>query len=334
MGKIKTPSSAPRAVTHRRDEIDLHAKWRTVIDEAVRVDDAGEPRRALVMLAPLLAATVEQAPSPHLAAKAQYAAGQCALSLADYAASDRHSESALAIACAARDSGTEAMVLSLRAQIRYHQGNYNECLALARRAAEVSSAHGYESLAAEAYIPQIMAYAGRGAFECGRECVAKGIAHAERGDSALMRAQLYNAAGLHHYYEGLARVLTPEMNRQVALLDAESIAPARGDFELAEARLRKAINIVDALGELRFSDAMRANLYRVLVLIGKAEEAIPFLKKHIRNTQRRALVSDEISARHAYAWALRSLGHHEESLAQVDAALALSRRAGRVNRLV
>jgi AraC-like DNA-binding protein len=305
-----------------------------VIDDAIRLDDAGEPRRALERSQPLLQNVALQATRPAAAGRALYAAGQCEVSLGNYLQCDRYAMSALKFARHASDVALEAGVLTMQAQARYHQGDYADCLLLAEQSRTLAESAGLKSRAAEACIPALMAHVGRAQFEHGARIAADGVALAEVGGDALIRAQLLNASGLFHYYRGLSRILPVGIAVQVTLIDEADALPARDDFARANADLNSAIAITAEIGATRFRDAMRANQQRILVLCGQAEGVTPFLKTHIRNTHRRGLLSDEISARNTYAWALRLRGHYAESLAEVDAALQLSCNAGCANRLV
>jgi transcriptional regulator GlxA family with amidase domain len=76
------------------------------------------------------------------------------------------------------------------------------------------------------------------------------------------------------------------------------------------------------------------NIERLNILLGRAREALPAIRRRLRALQSRGARYDEIVTRSNLAWALRLLGRHQEALQELDAAMQIVRDTRTANVLL
>src|SRR4029078_479871 len=76
------------------------------------------------------------------------------------------------------------------------------------------------------------------------------------------------------------------------------------------------------------------NIEKLEIVLGRADRAVPAIRRRLKILQERGAKYDEIVTRSNLAWALRTLGRHREALEEIDAALRLARDTSTYNVLL
>ena len=304
------------------------------IDEAQRHERNGEPRVALTLLAPLLAAIERNELAPRFAVQALFIASDCALSLSEYATGMRHIERIEKIGTDGEDALVQALALVHRARICDDQGHYSLARAQARQAEKLALQHGDWIIAARACRVQSYTACGQEDYEASAQYIRDGLAYAERSGDKFIEARLLNAAGIHYTSLALAKVLPPKMHGHNTAMEPEDFGPVQDEIAQADLFYERAARAAAECGVADIARSIEAGRFRIRIMRGEAAQVLTPLRRILRQCQDGGLRNLELPFRRIYAWALRACGHHAEAVQHIDAALKIANRFGRVNRQV
>ncbi len=304
------------------------------IDEACRRERDGDLRAAMAILQPLLAEDDQGVLDAAIAVRARLVASDCTFRMCDYATNMRHIERVELLAPPIDDQHALALVGTHRARICYQQGRYSQGLEHAERAANMALAHDDFVVAARARMCQDYISMGQADYPAAERYIREAVAFAAKCGDRFIESWVLNSAGLHYYYMGLAKVLPHHARGHPSSAEPQDYLVAQKEILTSVDFFTRATSLARRGGALHHAGIIESNYLRVCIMLGDADKALTPLRRVLRECQDRGLKNNELSLRHTYAWALRSCGHFAEAARQIEAALLLARRLGRVNRVV
>jgi AraC-like DNA-binding protein len=218
-----------------------------------------------------------------------------------------------------------------RAELAYFQGRYSAAEAILDRLGARLERHGdalYGAFAIRIRIAILLARANYAAIE---SLVAEAVKLADASGDDYARVQILNILGAYHFDRATSRLPEAHARSHLTSLDPKDVEPMRTDANEALAYFMRARVVAERAGYEFAAWYVLGNIERLQILLGRAERAIPAIRKRLRVLQSKGATYDEIVARSNLAWGMRTLGHHREALSELDAALALARSTGTFN---
>ena len=239
-----------------------------------------------------------------------------------------------AAAAAAEGDIAALRVEAWRAELAYFEGRYSVVLdatpALADRL-EASGDLAYAAFALRTRIAILLARADYDAVEAlaGR---AVALAQASRDDYVLV--QVLNLLGAVCFDRATSKMREPHARAHLPALHPADTAAMQDDAREALAFFEQARAVAER-ADYRFAAwYVGGNIERLEILLGRAERAIPAIRKRLAILQERGAKYDEIVTRSNLAWALRTLGRHRDALHELDVSLDLARETSTFNVLL
>ncbi|MCY7389110.1 MAG: helix-turn-helix transcriptional regulator [Burkholderiales bacterium] len=319
-------------MAHTRTQLALPAE--SSIDEAFRRERDGDLRTAMGILQPLLAEDECGQLAPIAAIRALLVASDCTFRMCDYTASVRHIERIELLAGTVDDRRALALAGIHRARICYQQGRYSQGLDYAERAAQMALERGDFVVAARARMCQDYIAMGQADYPAAERYIRESVAYAKQGGDEFIESWVLNSAGQHYYYLALAKVLPQHARGHPSSAEPQDFIIAQEEILTSVDYFTRAISLARSCGALHHAGIVESNYVRVCIMLGDADKTLTPLRRALRECQDSGLKNNELSLRHTYAWALRACGHFAEAARQIEAALVLARRLGRVNRVV
>ena len=304
------------------------------INEAFRHERDGDMRAAMAALQPLLVEDERGQLDPAAAVRARLIASDCTFRMCDYAANMRHIERIELLAPLINNQHALALVGTHRARICYQQGRYSQGLEYAEQAANMALARGDFVVAARARMCQDYIAMGQADYPLAERYIRESVAYAAKCGDRFIESWVLNSAGLHYYYLALAKSLPHHARGHPSSAEPGDFLAAQQEILTSIDYFTRATNLARRCGALHHAGIVESNYLRVCIMLGDADKALTPLRRVLRQCQDLGLKNNELSLRHTYAWALRACGHFAEAARQIDAALLLARRLGRVNRVV
>lgn len=302
--------------------------------EATRRERDGDLRAALALLQPLLSEIERGQLDAAIAVPALVVASDCAFRMSDYATGMRYIERIEQLAGQVHDHTGLALALIHRARICYQQGRYSQGLDHAEAAASMALAVDDFVIAARARMCQDYIAMGQMDYAAAQRYSLDSVAYAKRGGDKFIESWVLNSAGQHYYYLALAKTLPNHLRGHPSAAEPQDFVAAHEEILTSVAYFTRATNLARLCGALHHARIIEGNYLRVCIMLGDAEKTLTPLKRALRQCQDAGLKDNELVLRQTYAWALRTCGYFNEAARQIDAALRLARRLGRVNRIV
>jgi AraC-like DNA-binding protein len=147
--------------------------------------------------------------------------------------------------------------------------------------------------------------------------------------------QVLNVLGAAHFDRATSMLSEPHARSHLSAVDP-SAAPASMAADAREALryFESAREAAEEAGYVYAAWYVSGNIERLHILLGRARNAVPAIRKRLRVLQARGARYDEIVTRSNLAWGLRTLGRYREALHELDVALEMARTTGVANVLM
>lgn len=257
----------------------------------------------------------------------------CAMRQGNHA--DAHRELEAATAAAARaPAGLALRVATWQAELAYFEGRYSAAIeaidALVDRLEEGGDP-GYAAFALRIRMAILLARADYAGVDALAERSLR-LARASRDDYVLV--QVLNILGAVCFDRATSRLQQPHVRAHLPALGPVDAAAMQEDASAALVRFEQA-RVAAERANYRFAAwYVAGNIERLEILLGRADRAVPAIRKRLKLLQARGARYDEIVTRSNLAWGLRTLGRHREALHELDVALELTRETGTFNVLL
>jgi len=221
-----------------------------------------------------------------------------------------------------------------RAELAYFQGRYsvaNEIVDRTIQRLEETGDHGYAAFALRIRIATLLARADHSGAIAQAE---RAIRNAEASRDDYVMVQVLNILGTVHFDAATSKLPDPHARAHLSALDVRDTAAMQDDAREALRLFNEARSVAERANYEFAAWYVAGNIERLEIVLGHAERVVRPIRKRLTLLQQRGARYDEIVTRSNLAWALRTLGHYHEALAELDAALSLARATGTLNVLL
>ncbi len=230
--------------------------------------------------------------------------------------------------------GLALRIATWRAELAYFEGRYsaaNDAIGDLVDRLERGGDPGYAAFALRIRMAILLAradYDGVGALADR----SLRLARASRDDYVLV--QILNILGAVCFDRATSKLQQPHVRAHLPAVDAADVAAMRDDAREALRMFEKAQKVAERAGYHFAAWYVAGNIERLEILLGRADRALPAIRKRLKVLQARGAKYDEIVTRSNLAWALRTLGRHRDALHELDVALDLARDTSTYNVLL
>ena len=221
-----------------------------------------------------------------------------------------------------------------RAELAYFQGRYSVANEIIDRQLERLEQVGDRTYAAFALRIRIAILLASAEYESIAALADRAIGAAEASGDDYVLVQILNVLGAVHFDRATSKLPEPHARSHLSSIDPR-------DAVILENEAREALRLFARAREV----ARRAhyeyaawyvagNIERLEILLGHADRAVVAIRKRLGVLQARGAKYDEIVTRSNLAWGLRTLGHYQEALHELDVALNLAKETGTFNVLL
>jgi AraC-like DNA-binding protein len=229
--------------------------------------------------------------------------------------------------------GLALRVATWRAELAYFQGRYsaaNEAIDHLVDQLERGGDRGYAAFALRIRMAILLAqadYAGIAAIADRSMRLA-----AASGDPYVL-VQVLNLLGAVRFDRATSR-LQQHARAHLPALDPPDALAMQDDAREALRLFERAREVAEAANYHFAAWYVAGNIERLEILLGRADRAVPAIRRRLKVLQERGAKYDEIVTRSNLAWALRTLGRYREALHELDVALELARETSTFNVLL
>jgi AraC-like DNA-binding protein len=274
--------------------------------------------------------------APRMRVELHLVAAFCAMRQGNHADAHRELDAAAdASSAPGAQAGLALRVETWRAELAYFEGRYsaaNEAIDLLVDRLEKGGDPGYAAFALRIRMAILLAradYEGVAAFASR----SLRLARASRDDYVIV--QILNILGAVCFDRATSKLQQQQHVRaHLPALDATDTAAMQGDAREALSLFEKARKVAERAKYHFAAWYVAGNIERLEILLGRADRAVPAIRKRLRVLQARGAKYDEIVTRSNLAWALRTLGRHRDALHELDVALDLARDTSTFNVLL
>lgn len=293
----------------------------------------GQPRKALAELEALREWVEAPGVDEPLLREWNYQYAEVLFEVGEYSRSAEHARMAADLARRAGIADVEVIATIQQARAAYQLGRYSDCQRMGELALRLSEAYADPVLISRACLILIIVHGARRHFSEADGYGQRALDEARRSGNPVQVGRILNAVAQTGIGVLLSR-MNPGSGGHSSSVEPGDAADHMQDLQVIRNQFEEALALTDVPGEEALHSMVQSNLQRVRVMMGEAAETLPFLRRKLRDMQQQGRRHYEISLRQFYAWALRSSGHPEEALVQIDAALALCRKGGNMTRIV
>ena len=259
----------------------------------------------------------------------------CAMRQGNHADARRELDAAeLAAAALPKQSALALRVETWRAELAYFEGRYsvaNDAIDRLVGALEAAGDPGYAAFALRIRMAILLARTDYDAVAALADRALR-LAHASQDDYVLV--QILNLLGALWFDRATSKLRGPHARAHLSALDPEDTDAMQDDAREALRLFEDARRVAERANYAFAAWYVSGNIERLEILLGRAQRAMPAIRKRLRTMQARGAKYDEIVGRSNLAWALRTLGRHREALEEIDAALRLARDTSTYNVLL
>ena len=221
-----------------------------------------------------------------------------------------------------------------RAELAYFQGRYSNAVEIVDRALAPLKRNGDRIYVAFALRIRIAVYLARADYESIASIADHALRSAAASGDDYVMVQILNVLGAFHFDRATSMLKGPHARAHLTALDLTDTAPMENEA-LAALRLFERAHEVAERAHYRFAAwYVAGNIERLEIVLGRADRAVPAIRKRLVQLQSRGAKYDEIVTRSNLAWGLRTLGRYREALHELDVALQLARDTGTFNVLL
>lgn len=303
------------------------------IEDAWRLARSGELRSAVDL------ARAELAHSDADADRSRYVelnlvCASCAMRQGDHVAAMRHLD--LAENAARNGPATKACMRidAWRAELAYFQGRYSDADEILQRLIPALERSGDALYLAFALRTRIAVLLARRQYEAIDSSARHAIHSAQASGDDYVAVQVLNVLGAAHFDRATTKLREPHARAHLSSLDPDDTAPMEADARKALRYFERARRLAQRARLTFAAWYVAGNIERLEILLGRADRAVPAIRKRLRELQARGVRYDEIVARSNLAWGLRVLGRHREALHELDVALEQARETRTANVLL
>ena len=259
----------------------------------------------------------------------------CSMRGGDYAEASR----ALDIAASAAGTPDADPPLGLRvevwrAELAYFQGRYSAAKSAVDQLIDPLERSGDRACAAFAMRIAMAILLARADYDGIAKLAARAIDNAEASGDEYTVVQVLNVLGAAHFDCATSKLPEPHARAHLSSLDLRDTLPMKDEASKALQYFEKARRVAERGGYGFAAWYVAGNIERLEILLGRANRAIPAIRRRLRMLQQRGARYDEIVARSNLAWGLRTLGMHTEALHELDVAFGIARQTGTFNVLL
>jgi AraC-like DNA-binding protein len=146
--------------------------------------------------------------------------------------------------------------------------------------------------------------------------------------------QILNILGAYRFDEATSKLAEPHARSHLSSLEPRDAEPMEADAREALRYFERARQVAERAHYDFAAWYVAGNIERLEIVLGRADRAVPAIRKRLKQLQARGARYDEIVARSNLAWALRTLGQYPDALHELDVALELVRETGTFNVLM
>lgn len=303
------------------------------IASAWRLSREGDLRAASEMAAKALLASRSR--SPRLCVELHLVSAFCAMRQGHPADAIRHlDEASEAASGQGGGAGLELRVEAWRAELAYIQGRYSAANAAIDRIVKPLERCADWAYVAFALRIRIATFLARTEYAAIAAISERALDAAQRSGDDYVLVQVLNILGAVSFDRATSKLAVPHARSHLASLDPDDAAAVSGDASEALRFFERAREVALRGGYEFAAWYVAGNIERLEILLGRADRAVPAIRKRLKRMQARCATYDEIVSRSNLAWGLRTLGRHREALRELDAALKLARDTGTFNVLL
>jgi AraC-like DNA-binding protein len=258
----------------------------------------------------------------------------CAMRQGRPAEASQALDAAAEVAASAGRSPVLALrVAAWRAELAYIQGRYSAaCEGIDELVGRLEAARD-PGHAAFALRIRMAIHLARTEYDAVAALADRALGLARASGDAYVLVQVLNLLGAVCFDRATSK-LHRHARAHLTALDPEDTQPMQRDASEALELFEEARQAAERAGYGFAAWYVAGNIERLEILLGRADRAVPAIRKRLRVLQSRGATYDEIVARSNLAWALRTLGRHRDALHELDAALELARATSTFNVLL
>ena len=256
----------------------------------------------------------------------------CAMRQGNHA--DARRELEVAAELAASDEGLALRVEAWGAELAYFEGRYSAALEAIDRLAGPLEARGDFGYAAFTLRTRIAILLARTDYEGVQAIAERSLALARASGDDYVLVQVLNVLGAVCFDRATSKMREPHARAHLPALDPTDAAAMQDDAREALALFERAREVAERAGYHFAAWYVAGNIERLEIVLGRAEQVLPAIRKRLQVLQARGAKYDEIVTRSNLAWALRTLGRHRDALLELDAALEIARDTSTFNVLL
>jgi AraC-like DNA-binding protein len=274
-------------------------------------------------------------PTPRKRVELHLVAAFCAMRQGNHADARRELDAATdAAAAPGADPGLGLRIATWHAELAYFEGRYSAANASIDQLVDRLETAGDSGYAAFALRIRMAILLARADYDGVAAIAERGLRLAQASRDDYVMVQVLNLLGAVSFDRATAKLRQPHMRAHLPALDAADAAAMQDDARDA-LRLFERARIVALRGKYHFAAwYVAGNIERLEIVLGRADRAVPAIRKRLKILQQRGAKYDEIVTRSNLAWALRTLGRHREALHELDVALDLARDTSTFNVLL
>jgi len=259
----------------------------------------------------------------------------CLMRQAQYADASRELDIGDGVAClAGAEASATLRVKVWRAELAYFQGRYSEANELVSRVLAALEQNGDLAYVAFALRIRIAILLARTDYDGIAALADRAIRVAEASGDDYVIVQIYNILGAARFDLATSKLGAPHARAHLTSLDLRDAAPMVADAREALRLFTRAREVALRANYQFAAWYVDGNIERLDILLGNTGRAVSAIRKRLRTLQSRGAKYDEIVTRSNLAWALRTLGRHQDALHELDVALQLARDTGTFNVLL
>ena len=224
-------------------------------------------------------------------------------------------------------------VATWRAELAYFQGRYSAANAAVEALLEPLEKAGDAGYAAFALRIRMAILLARADYDAVAALADRSVRLARKSRDPYVLVQILNLLGAVCFDRATSK-LQHHARAHLPALDPEDTAAMQADAAEALRLFEQARDEAEGAGYHFAAWYVAGNIERLEILLGRADRALPAIRKRLAALQARGAKYDEIVTRSNLAWALRLLGRHREALHELDAALDLARDTSTFNVLL
>ena len=273
--------------------------------------------------------------APRTRVELHLVAAFCAMRQGNHADARRELDAATHAASAPdAASGLALRVETWRAELAYFEGRYsaaNDAIDQLVDRLERGGDSGYAAFALRIRMAILLA---RADYEAVDALADRGLRLAQASGDDYVMVQILNILGAVCFDRATSKLQQPHVRAHLPALDATDAAAMQDDAGDALRLFERARKVAERANYHFAAWYVAGNIERLEILLGRADRAVPAIRKRLKILQARGAKYDEIVTRSNLAWALRSLGRHREALHELDVALDLARDTSTFNVLL